>query len=39
MWSEEEWYNYLTSEMGEGIVMEYHPEAFENQSSLESFFG
>lgn len=39
MWSEKEWYNYLTNVMGEGTVMEYHPEAFESQSSLESFFG
>ena len=38
MWSEEEWYNYLTNAMGEGTVMKYHPEAFESQSSLESFF-
>ena len=39
MWDDKEWYDYLTSKMGEDILKQYHPEALESQSSLESFFG
>lgn len=38
MWEEQEWYDYLTQKMGEETTMKYHPEAFEEKSSLESFF-
>jgi hypothetical protein len=39
MWYEQEWYDYLTSKMGQDILEQYHPEAVEVKSSLESFFG
>jgi hypothetical protein len=37
MWAEDEWYDYLKDKGGEGMLRQYHPEAFE-QTSLESFF-
>jgi len=39
MWSEQEWYDYLEEKMGKCKVALYHPEAYEEKSSLESFFG
>jgi len=38
MWSEQEWYDYLTSKMGEDTLRQYHPEALEVKSTLEGFF-
>jgi hypothetical protein len=39
MWTSQEWYDYLEAKMGKEIVEQYHPEAYEVKSSLESFFG
>jgi len=39
MWESQEWYDYLEAKMGKEIVEQYHPEAYEVKSSLESFFG
>jgi len=38
MWETQEWYDYLTSKMGEDTLKQYHPEALEVKSSLEGFF-
>lgn len=38
MWAQQEWYDYLESKLGKDIVQQYHPEAYETQSSLEGFF-
>lgn len=38
MWAEQEWYDYLEANGGEGMVKEYHPEAFEKPTTLEGFF-
>jgi hypothetical protein len=39
MWSESEWYEYLESKGGKSMVMEYHPEAYQQAGTLEEFFG
>lgn len=39
MWETDEWYGYLESKLGEDVVKQYHPEAYEKASTLESFFG
>ncbi len=40
MWYEKEWYDYLSSKLGEEVLKKYHPESVETKSSgLESFFG
>jgi hypothetical protein len=39
MWSEQEWYDYLTEKMGRDTLIEYHPEAVETHTTLEDFFG
>lgn len=36
MWYEKEWYDYLSSKLGEEVLQKYHPEAKPN--SLEGFF-
>lgn len=38
MWDSQEWYDYLEGVAGKEIVQQYHPEAFEEASSLEGFF-
>ena len=38
MWTDQEWYDYLESNMGREVVEQYHPEAYETKSSLEGFF-
>jgi hypothetical protein len=38
MWTETEWYDWLTVRGGENMVMKYHPEAFQQAGSLEDFF-
>lgn len=38
MWDEQEWYDYLEAKMGKETVEEYHPDAFKEESSLDSFF-
>ena len=38
MWDDQEWYDYLRSEMGEDALRQYHPEALETKATLESFF-
>lgn len=37
MWKSQEWYDYLTSQLGEDTTQKYHPEAYE-AGSLEDFF-
>jgi len=38
MWYEKEWYDYLSSKLGEEVLKKYHPESVETKSSgLESF--
>jgi hypothetical protein len=37
MWDNQEWYDYLESELGETVLQKYHPEAMSN-NSLEEFF-
>jgi hypothetical protein len=37
MWDNQEWYDYLESELGETVLQKYHPEAMSN-NSLEDFF-
>ena len=40
MWYEKEWYDYLSSKLGEEVLKKYHPESVETKSSgLEGFFG
>ena len=39
MWDDQEWYDYLETRGGRPMVEQYHPEAYETKSSLESFFG
>ena len=40
MWYEKEWYDYLSSKLGEEVLKKYHPESVETKSTgLESFFG
>lgn len=39
MWSESEWYEYLEQKGGKSMVMEYHPEAYQQAGTLEEFFG
>ena len=40
MWYEKEWYDYLSSKLGEEVLKKYHPESVETESSgLEGFFG
>lgn len=40
MWYEKEWYDYLSSKLGEDVLRKYHPESIETGSSgLEGFFG
>jgi hypothetical protein len=38
MWGDKEWYDYLTSTMGNEALTKYHPEANVEKSSLDSFF-
>jgi hypothetical protein len=38
MWDTQEWYDYLEASAGKQMVEEYHPEAYEEKSSLEGFF-
>lgn len=38
MWDSDEWYNYLVERGGEEMLKQYHPEAVEEKTSLESFF-
>ena len=39
MWDETEWYEYLEKKGGKSMLMEYHPDAFQQAGSLEEFFG
>ncbi len=40
MWYEKEWYDYLSSKLGEEVLKKYHPESVATKSTgLESFFG
>lgn len=40
MWYEKEWYDYLSSKLGEEVLKKYHPESVKTKSSgLEGFFG
>ena len=40
MWYEKEWYDYLSSKLGEEVLKKYHPESVSTKSTgLESFFG
>ena len=40
MWYEKEWYDYLSSKLGEKVLKKYHPESVETKSTgLEGFFG
>jgi hypothetical protein len=36
MWESQEWFDYLENELGNEVLMKYHPEAV--SSSLEGFF-
>jgi hypothetical protein len=38
MWKTEEWYEYIRVNGSEEMLQEYHPEAHNETSSLESFF-
>jgi hypothetical protein len=38
MWKTEEWYEYIRVNGSEEMLQEYHPEAHDETSSLESFF-
>ena len=38
MWSTQEWYDYLEANGGKDMVEEYHPEAYDQPTSLEGFF-
>lgn len=38
MFEQQEWYDYLTVNGGEEMTRQYHPEAFEEKTSLEAFF-
>ena len=38
MWFEKEWYDYLEEHGGRDMVQKYHPEAYEQVSTLESLF-
>jgi len=37
MWKEQEWYDYLSSKLGEEVLQKYHPET-KKRNSLEGFF-
>jgi|TARA_R110000823_G_scaffold78546_5_gene178965 hypothetical protein len=38
MWDSDEWYSYLETHGGRQMVADYHPEALQQKTSLESFF-
>jgi|TARA_R110000744_G_scaffold86535_13_gene169124 hypothetical protein len=38
MWESDEWYQYLEERGGRDMLLQYHPEAIEEKTSLESFF-
>ena len=38
MWDQAEWYEWLENKAGPSMVMEYHPEAYNEAGSLEDFF-
>ena len=38
MWSDNEWYDYLTDKMGIETLHKYHPETLEVSGSLDDFF-
>lgn len=38
MWDSDEWHCYLTEAGGEDMLRQYHPEALEEQTTLEGFF-
>lgn len=39
MWDSQEWYDYLEKNCGREMVDKYHPEAYNNASTLEDLFG
>ena len=38
MWDSDEWYSYLETHGGRQMVADYHPEALQQKTTLESFF-
>jgi hypothetical protein len=38
MWADQEWYDYLESNMGKETVIKYHPEAYQEAGTLDEFF-
>jgi hypothetical protein len=39
MWDDQEWYDYLETKLGRGVLAEYHPKAVEKVAALDEFFG